>query len=102
MAFNPINPFPLPKLPPLLRQEELDISHLLEARSNLAQLKGICQAIENPNLLLLMPMLQESLKSCENEGIRTTIEAALENQIEFDGKIKDPQAKEALFYKMPS
>lgn len=99
MAFNPINPFPLPKLPPPLKQEELDISLLLEARSNLAHLKGVCQAIENPNLLLLMPMLQESLKSCEIEGIRTTIEAALENQMEFHEEIKDPHAKEALYYK---
>ena len=99
MAFNSDIPFSLPKLPPPFRQEEVDISLLLEAGSSLAQLKGVCQALDNPNLLLLMPMLQESLKSCEIEGISTTIEAALENQVEFYEKAQDPQAQEALFYK---
>ncbi len=100
MAFNPTIPFSLPELPPSLRQEEdVNIPLLLEARSSLAQLKGVCQALDNPNLLLLMPMLQESLKSCEIEGISTTIEAALENQVEFYEGAQDPQAKEALFYK---
>ena len=99
MTFNSTIPFRLPKLPPPLKQEDLDISLLLEARSSLAHLKGVCQALENPNLLLLMPMLQESLKSCEIEGIPTTIEAALENQIESFEGIKDYQVKEALSYK---
>ena len=99
MAFKPTKPFSLPKLPPSIKQENVDTSLLLEARSTLAHLKGVCQAIEHPNILLLMPMLQESLKSCEIEGIRTTIEAALENQIELHKNKKDPQAKEALLYK---
>ena len=99
MTFNPAVPFDLPPLPPPLPPGEPDANLLIAARSSLAHLRGVCQSLDNPKLLLLLPTLQESLKSCEIEGIRTTIEAALEHHMTSPNEIKDHNTKEAICYK---
>lgn len=102
MLFDPNKPFELPNLPPELSQEDLfapDIVQLLiKANSGLAELNGTCRAINNPYILLNIPILQESVASSEIEGIHTTIETALEDQVKSESE-QDPSSKEALRYR---
>jgi Fic family protein len=102
MTFDPKLPFKLPLLPPPLRTEEImqkDLMQLLiKANSSLAELNGTCRAISNPYILLNIPMLQESVASSEIEGIHTTVETALEEQVKAASE-QDPAGKEALRYR---
>lgn len=102
MSFEPNVPFDLPKLPPRLESNELlemsIVQLLIKANSALAELNGTCRAIHNPFILLNIPMLQESVASSEIEGIHTTVETALEEQVKIAGE-QDPAGKEALRYR---
>jgi Fic family protein len=100
--FSPDSPFNLPDLPPKDSLEGLyskDNSKLLiKASRALADLNGTCRAIPNPAVLNNIPALQESVASSEIEGIHTTIESALENQVIAIPE-QDPASKEALRYR---
>lgn len=102
MTLNPNHPFDLPILPPELDQKEIFepglVKLLIKAHSALADLNGTCRAIQNPFVLLNIPVLQESVASSEIEGIHTTVETALEEQVKGATE-QDPASKEALRYK---
>lgn len=95
-------PFSLPLLPPPLSTTDfLDVEMvrlLIKANRALAELNGTCRAIHNPDILLTIPMLQESVASSEIEGIYTTVETALEEQLKSVDE-QDPAGKEALRYR---
>ncbi len=94
--------FVLANLPPRLSSSDFKtdemIALLIKTHAALAELKGTCRAINNPTILLNIPLLQESVASSEIEGIHTTIETALEEQIKNFAD-QDFAAKEALNYK---
>jgi Fic family protein len=102
MAFDAKNPYDLLLLPPNLKESELlnkdFVQLIIKANSALAELNGTCRAITNPSILLNIPMLQESVASSEIEGIHTTVETALEDQVKAPGE-QDPSGKEALRYR---
>lgn len=103
MTFNPNYPFNLPLLPPDLKQEDLFEPELVQltikANRAIGELNGLCRAIPNPYPILMnIPILQEAMSSSAIEGIHTTVETLLEDQIKLD-KEKDPASKEALRYK---
>ncbi|WP_413290493.1 Fic family protein [Bdellovibrio sp. HCB337] len=102
MTSDPKQPFKLPLLPPQFKTEEIItkelVQLLIKANSSLAELNGTCRAISNPYILLNIPMLQESVASSEIEGIHTTVETALEEQVKAVGE-QDPAGKEALRYR---
>lgn len=102
MSFDPKNPFPLPPLPPALSSNDIMekglVQLLIKANAALAELNGTCRAIHNPYILLNIPTLQESVASSEIEGIYTTVETALEEQVKAIDE-QDPAGKEALRYR---
>lgn len=74
-AFDTQQPYNgLPDLPP--PADHLETTSLLKkiivARSSLAELKGACQSLPNPELLLNAVVLQEGKDSSEIENIVTT------------------------------
>jgi len=95
-------PYSLPLLPPPLTTidvlEKGLVQLLIKAHKALAELNGTCRAIHNPYILLNIPMLQESVASSEIEGIHTTVETALEEQLKAVDE-QDPAGKEALRYR---
>lgn len=102
MAQEPTQPYNLPGLPPKIDPKDLTdpklFQLLIKAHSALAELKGTCRAIQNPYVLLNIPILQESVASSEIEGIHTTVETALEEQVKAAAE-QDPASKEALNYR---
>lgn len=75
MSFDPQRPYnDLPDLPP--SRERLEtvaiFRQVVQARSSLAELKGYCETLPNPELLLNAVVLQESKDSSEIENIVTT------------------------------
>ncbi len=75
MTFDPDRPFnELPDLPPDLAflQDGLLVQHLIEAHRALAELKGSCRTLPNPELLLNSVILHEGKDSSEIENIVTT------------------------------
>ncbi|GMQ81555.1 MAG: Fic family protein [Rhodothermia bacterium] len=75
MSFDPNKPFnELQDLPPDLAflQDRILIQHLIEAHRALAELKGSCQTLPNPELLLSSVILHEGKDSSEIENIVTT------------------------------
>lgn len=99
--FNPLSPFELRELPPQLDERSIHgkefVSQLVASHRALADLNGTCRAI-NPLILLNIPLLQESAASSEIEGIHTTVESMLENQVKESDE-RDPASKEALRYR---
>lgn len=95
-------PFPLKPLPPPITMNDIIqeglVRLLIKANKALAELNGTCRAIHNPYILLNIPMLQESVASSEIEGIYTTVETALEEQLKAVDE-QDPAGKEALRYR---
>ena len=99
MSFDPTYPFELPHLPPAptIRNEDF-ADALLQARVELAELKGSAGQIPNP-LLLTAPLLtRESVESSGIENINTTVAKVLENQLLPVDEQRTPD-KEVLRYR---
>ena len=100
MSFSATYPFDLPLLQtdaPFLDERHY-IGILKQARVELAELKGYCQALPNPMLLLSPALLQESLASSEIENIQTTVEEVLRSQLMAESLRGEPE-KEVLRYR---
>lgn len=99
MSFNPTYPFELPSLPPEPSIKNEDFADLLlQARVELAELKGSAGQIPNP-LLLTAPLLtRESVESSGIENINTTVAKVLENQLLPEDEQRAPD-KEVLRYR---
>lgn len=100
MSFNPTRPFDLPALPPVLPTDDPAILRkLLDARVQLAELKGLSVAMPNP-MILVSPLtaLKESVASSEIEAIHTTFEAALQQEL-FPEVERRAEDKEVLRYR---
>jgi Fic family protein len=99
ISFNAIRPFDLPELPPdLTIGNEQFTNLLLEARTELAELKGYSIALPNPMLLLSPAILKEAVDSSEIENINTTIERVLQQQL-FPETEQKTENKEVIRYK---
>ncbi|MBM3205265.1 Fic family protein [Candidatus Shapirobacteria bacterium] len=99
--FNPKNPYnQLNHLPPsnidFKNADLLDL--VIEARTQLAELKGYSSSLPNPLLLLSPAIIKESLASSEIENVRTTMIEVLENQIFLEEERREPN-KEVLRYR---
>lgn len=99
MSFNPIYPFYPPSLPPEPPITNEAFSELLlQARVELAELKGSSGQVPNP-LLLTAPLLtKESVESSGIENINTTVAKVLENQLLPEDEQRAPD-KEVLRYR---
>jgi Fic family protein len=99
--FNRNLPFnQLPNLPPKETLETVEILKLcINANKLLAELKGYCQTLPNPNLLLNTIILQESKESNAIENIVTTQDELYKATLGFDEGIKNSTAKEVLQYR---
>jgi Fic family protein len=71
----------------------------IKANKILAELKGYCQTLPNPSLLLNTIILQESKESSAIENIVTTQDELYKAAISIDDYISDPAAKEVLLYR---
>jgi Fic family protein len=100
MKFDKDSPFnELPNLPPKIN---LDTVVILKATINanklLAELKGYCQTLPNPKLLLNTVLLQESRESNEIENIVTTQDELYKATL-IENSIDNSPAKEVLQYR---
>jgi Fic family protein len=88
----------LPALPPAIKLEnERVLKAALQANKYLAELKGYCQTLPNPNLLLNTIVLQESRDSSAIENIVTTqdeLYRAIVNPLD-----NSPATKEVISYR---
>jgi Fic family protein len=100
MAFDPEKPFnQLPLLPPKVDVETKTIlKKAIDARSALAELKGLGLTIPNQAILLDSLILQEAKASSEIENIITTSDALFQAFSAKTGNI-DPATKEVLLYR---
>jgi len=90
----------LPDLPPTTSLETVEIFKLtIEANRLLAELKGYCQTLPNPNLLLNTIVLQESKESSAIENIVTTQDELYKAALDIDNVVNNPAAKEVLLYR---
>jgi len=99
MSYNPLYPFELPLLPPKIDLNSKEINQLLlNARTELAELKGLSFSLPNPKLLLSSAIIKESVASSNIENINTTVIDVLQNQLfpEVEQRIPD---KEVLRYR---
>ncbi len=101
MNFNKNQPYnSLPDLPPKADLETTEIFKLtIKANKLLAELKGYCQTLPNPNLLLNTIILQESKESNAIENIVTTQDELYKASLNITDKIKNPAAKEVIQYR---
>ena len=98
MSHKKIHPHNLLFLPPKHNFQTPKLLNLVvEARSQLGELKGYSVSLPNPLLLLSPAIIKESLASSEVENIHTTIIKVLENQIFAEEERKNPD-KEVLRY----
>jgi Fic family protein len=89
----------LAPLPPEIHLETTKIlKKLIEARSNLAQLKGISQAIPNQKVLVNTLSLQEAKDSSEIENIITTYDEMFAGEDTNACETFTPAAKEVRHY----
>lgn len=89
----------LPDLPPVTDLETPEIFRAtIRANKLLAELKGYCQTLPNPQLLLNTIVLQESKESSAIENIVTTQDELYKATLMVDG-IKNHAAKEVLQYR---
>lgn len=104
ISFSATRPFDLSELPPNLTLSNQRFTNLLlEARTELAELKGYSIALPNPMLLLSPAILKEAVDSSEIENINTTIERVLQQQLfpEIEQKRENKEViryKEAIIY----
>ena len=99
MSFRATYPYDLPLLPPPNLEYNSTIHYwLLQARTELAELKGYSISLPNPMLLLSPAIIKEAVASSEIENINTTIERVLQQQLfpETEQKIEN---KEVIRYK---
>lgn len=90
----------LPDLPPSADLETSEIFKLtIQANKLLAELKGFCQTLPNPNLLLNTIVLQESKESSAIENIVTTQDELYKATLNLAERIKNPAAKEVIQYR---
>jgi Fic family protein len=101
MKFNKDKPFnDLPDLPPKADLETNDIFKLtIRANKLLAELKGYCQTLPNPHLLLNTIILQESKESNAIENIVTTQDELYKATLSSDNSLSNASAKEVLLYR---
>lgn len=89
----------LPDLPPKADLETPEIlKAAIQANKLLAELKGFCQTLPNPELLLNTIVLQESKESSAIENIVTTQDELYKATL-MGEKIKNQSAKEVLQYR---
>lgn len=89
----------LPDLPPAVNLETPEIfKATIRANKLLAELKGFCQTLPNPELLLNTIVLQESKESSAIENIVTTQDELYKATLMGD-KVKNQAAKEVLQYR---
>lgn len=100
-TFDRNKPFnELSDLPPLSELETVEILKLtIAANKLLAELKGYCQTLPNPNLLLNTIVLQESKESNAIENIVTTQDELYKATIGMGDQIKNVAAKEVIQYR---
>jgi Fic family protein len=100
ISFNRDLPFnALPDLPPGVNLETPEIfKATIRANKLLAELKGFCQTLPNPELLLNTIVLQESKESSAIENIVTTQDELYKATLMGD-KVKNQAAKEVLQYR---
>lgn len=101
MNFNKEIPFnSLPDLPPKENLETAEIFKItIHANKLLAELKGFCQTLPNPHLLLNTIVLQESKESSAIENIVTTQDELYKATLNFDNTISNAAAKEVIQYR---
>ena len=99
IAVKDKKPHSLKKLPPKedLLSDEI-YKELLEARTQIAELKGYCLDSLNPFLLLSPSIIKESLASSEIENIHTTLIDVFQNALIPDDE-RRPADKEVLRYR---
>jgi Fic family protein len=91
-------PHALDPLPPKKEISNADFGDLLiEARVQLAELKGASGQIPNPMLLMSPAILRESVASSHIENINTTVAGVLQMQLFPEGERRAPD-KEVLRY----
>lgn len=106
MTFNPNNPHDLKSLPPIADFETTSILKALNSTSReVAELKGYCSSLPNPMALMKIILFGESIESSSIEGIHTTLESVLKNQIlpESEQKAADEEVSsylDALYWGM--
>jgi len=89
----------LPDLPPAVNLEVPEIfKATIRANKLLAELKGFCQTLPHPELLLNTIVLQESKESSAIENIVTTQDELYKATLMGD-KVKNQAAKEVLQYR---
>ena len=99
MSFQAQVPFPLPLLPPKVDLQEVHHDRLLlQARTELAELKGYAHALPNPMLLMSPAILREAVASSNIENINTTLVEALQTQLYPDAGQRQAD-KEVLRYR---
>ena len=101
MKFDKNIPFnDLPDLPPGVNLETPEIFKLtIKANKLLAELKGYCQTLPNPDLLLNTIILQESKESSAIENIVTTQDELYKATLNITDKVKNAAAKEVIQYR---
>lgn len=101
MTFHKDIPFNgLQNLPPKADLETPEIFRLtIKANKLLAELKGYCQTLPNPILLLNTIVLQESKESSAIENIVTTQDELYKATLHITDRIKNPAAKEVIQYR---
>lgn len=101
MGWNKNLPYnELPNLPPNINLETTEIlKNTIYANKVLAELKGYCHTLPNPNLLLNTIALQESKESNAIENIVTTQDELYRATIGYGDEIKNPSTKEVLQYR---
>ncbi len=89
----------LPELPPVANLETPEIFRAtIKSNKLLAELKGFCQTLPNPNMLLNTIILQESKDSSEIENIVTTQDELYRATL-MDSIVKNQATKEVLQYR---
>jgi Fic family protein len=101
MDFDRKKPFnELPDLPPVIDLEDTDILKLcIKANKVLAELKGYCHILPDPNLLINTIILQESKDSSAIENIVTTQDELYKAVMNSEDIIKNQNAKEVILYR---
>lgn len=98
MSFNATQPHELTVLPPKIEISDEIKNLLLQARVEIAELKGYSFSLNNPFLLLSPATIKEAVASSEIENIHTTVINVLENQLFPDDEQSQPD-KEVLRYR---
>ena len=90
----------LPDLPPLANLETIELlREVISANKLLAELKGYCQTLPNPHLLLNTIVLQESKESSAIENIVTTQDELYMATLNVVDQQGNAAAKEVIRYR---